>query len=136
MSRVFCFVFILRIRLPPRSTLTGTLFHYTTLFRALDDQVHRLAQSLRDGADLARIRGPVMSVDAITPADCLMQAPLAVDQGYRHTVNFRLYPDVLSTVQPGPHGVGILQFSQAGMVNGGEPLSTRRAQGTTGGRGV
>src|SRR3546814_16516919 len=29
-----CFVFFLRIRLPPRSTRTDTLFPYTTLFRS------------------------------------------------------------------------------------------------------
>ncbi|MNP30297.1 hypothetical protein D3C76_1233640 [compost metagenome] len=59
-----------------------------------------------------------MSEDAIATADCLMQATLAIDQGYRHAVDFRLGPDVLSTVQPGPHGVGILEFFQARMDNG------------------
>src|SRR3546814_15489310 len=31
---VFCFVFFLMIRRPPRSTRTDTLFPYTTLFRS------------------------------------------------------------------------------------------------------
>src|SRR3546814_17095574 len=33
-----CFFFFLMIRLPPRSTLTDTLFPYTTLFRSLRDE--------------------------------------------------------------------------------------------------
>src|SRR3546814_17441868 len=41
----FCF-FVLMIRRPPRSTRTGTLFPYTTLFRS-----HR-----RPGADRSRAR--------------------------------------------------------------------------------
>src|SRR3546814_19535533 len=32
---VFCFVFFLMIRRPPRSTRTDTLFPYTTLFRSI-----------------------------------------------------------------------------------------------------
>ncbi len=103
---------------------------------ALDHQVYRLAQSLRDGADLARIRGPVVSLDTIATADCLMQAPLAVNQGYRHAVDFRLGPDVLSTVQPSPYGVGILEFLQAGMDNGVRHLSARGAQRLVGRREV
>src|SRR3546814_11906088 len=31
---LFCFVFFLMLRRPPRSTLTDTLFPYTTLFRS------------------------------------------------------------------------------------------------------
>src|SRR3546814_15238283 len=33
---LFCFLFFLMIRRPPRSTRTDTLFPYTTLFRSLD----------------------------------------------------------------------------------------------------
>src|SRR3546814_9085451 len=35
MCRFWCFVFVLMIRRPPRSTRTDTLFPYTTLFRSL-----------------------------------------------------------------------------------------------------
>src|SRR3546814_15636233 len=34
-------VFFLKIRLPPRSTRTDTLFPYTTLFRSYEDQTNR-----------------------------------------------------------------------------------------------
>ncbi|MGX1171777.1 hypothetical protein AB7M32_000502 [Pseudomonas sp. R151218B TE3479] len=92
---------------------------------ALDDQIRGLAQSLRDGADLVRTRGPVMPQDTIAAADRLMQAPLAVNQGDRHAIDFRLRPDVLSSKQPGLHGVGVLQFFQAGMDDGVTYLSAR-----------
>src|SRR3546814_17365920 len=35
LSFLICLFFFLRIRLPPRSTRTDTLFPYTTLFRSL-----------------------------------------------------------------------------------------------------
>src|SRR3546814_4137236 len=36
---VICILFFLMIRRPPKSTLTDTLFPYTTLFRSLDKDV-------------------------------------------------------------------------------------------------
>src|SRR3546814_13362782 len=47
-------MFLLRIRLPPRSTRTDTLFPYTTLFRSLrrPDDWHA---HLRDGAVMAAV---------------------------------------------------------------------------------
>src|SRR3546814_11538509 len=33
-SQIYCFIFFLMIRRPPRSTRTDTLFPYTTLFRS------------------------------------------------------------------------------------------------------
>src|SRR3546814_11796341 len=40
---LFCFVFFLIIRRPPRSTRTDTLFPYTTLFRSVFDHFHEAA---------------------------------------------------------------------------------------------
>src|SRR3546814_777343 len=44
------FIFLLSIRLPPRSTRTDTLFPYTTLFRS--DQFHRPAENAAGVVDL------------------------------------------------------------------------------------
>src|SRR3546814_19633270 len=38
LSHMFCDIFLLMIRRPPRSTRTDTLFPYTTLFRSLGDR--------------------------------------------------------------------------------------------------
>src|SRR3546814_19653827 len=53
----FLIFFLLRIRRPPRSTRTDTLFPYTTLFRSVDLSRRRPAQlrgGRRRGADPAR----------------------------------------------------------------------------------
>src|SRR3546814_12312048 len=54
---VIFFVFFLRIRRPPRSTRTDTLFPYTTLFRSLEP----------DGASFRHqiLRGDLMGTAAI-----------------------------------------------------------------------
>src|SRR3546814_11600768 len=41
---MFCLFFFLMIRLPPRSTLTDTLFPYTTLFRSEEARTKALSQ--------------------------------------------------------------------------------------------
>src|SRR3546814_14729860 len=46
----FVFVFFLMIRRPPRSTLTDTLFPYTTLFRS-----ERSGRAVRGVRDLGRL---------------------------------------------------------------------------------
>src|SRR3546814_10929163 len=46
------FIFLLSIRLPPRSTRTDTLFPYTTLFRS--DQFHRPAENAAGVVDLVQ----------------------------------------------------------------------------------
>src|SRR3546814_18483870 len=46
---IYCvFFFFFMIRRPPRSTLTDTLFPYTTLFRSRDD--HRIVRAAMVGA--------------------------------------------------------------------------------------
>src|SRR3546814_14266878 len=45
---VYYVIFFLRIRRPPRSTRTDTLFPYTTLFRSADQRQHRLAAVAHD----------------------------------------------------------------------------------------
>src|SRR3546814_15795115 len=59
---LFCFFFVLLIRLPPRSTRTDTLFPYTTLFRSLCPLRGGLAscpvQSRPGRAPLASDRSP------------------------------------------------------------------------------
>src|SRR3546814_8864950 len=58
----FCF-FFLRIRRPPRSTRTDTLFPYTTLFRSRPDELavtDRLAVAGRDA-----VRGRIDRDDAL-----------------------------------------------------------------------
>src|SRR3546814_15177765 len=45
------FFLFLMIRLPPRSTRTDTLVPYTTLFRSLGFQLHRLLHFLERGRD-------------------------------------------------------------------------------------
>src|SRR3546814_13864681 len=53
-SSVFCVVFFLMIRRPPRSTRTDTLFPYTTLFRSLAHRrVRRLLPALLKSEDVA-----------------------------------------------------------------------------------
>src|SRR3546814_16659440 len=54
------FCFFLMIRRPPRSTLTDTLFPYTTLFRSLVRGVYRNI----DGADLVRCEPNQNRLDA------------------------------------------------------------------------
>src|SRR3546814_4477437 len=45
---LFCFVFFLMIRRPPRSTRTDTLFPYTTLFRSIIFDVRHAFRAARD----------------------------------------------------------------------------------------
>src|SRR3546814_20586528 len=56
------FVFLLRLRRPPRSTRTATLFPYTTLFR-----------SLRVIADLERQTAGRIAVNGVTPEAARLQ---------------------------------------------------------------
>src|SRR3546814_12900469 len=46
-----CMIFFLRIRRPPRSTRTDTLFPYTTLFRSLATGLLRAFAGLEKGTD-------------------------------------------------------------------------------------
>src|SRR3546814_15141196 len=59
---IHCLIFVIMIRLPPRSTRTDTLFPYTTLFRAPDDQPVagdvRAAQGVQIRRTLVRRRHP------------------------------------------------------------------------------
>src|SRR3546814_3286410 len=62
-SSLFCFFFFLMIRRTPRSTLTDTLFPYTTLFRSVFDVLVGI-NLLREGLDI-----PEVSLVAILDAD-------------------------------------------------------------------
>src|SRR3546814_14916701 len=60
---VSCTVFFLRIRRPPRSTRTDTLFPYTTLFRATWWIRQAITRSIADQARTIRI--PVHMIETI-----------------------------------------------------------------------
>src|SRR3546814_1376065 len=72
----FLFFFFLMIRRPPRSTLTDTLFPYTTLFRSEDAAAARpghartavlLAQAAQHVCDWARVEAamPFLTAEAV-----------------------------------------------------------------------
>src|SRR3546814_19250696 len=72
---VCLFFFFLMIRRPPRSTLTDTLFPYTTLFRSvfsLDDALRLVVERGRLMAGASQ-EGAMAAVFA--PAQCLAQLP-------------------------------------------------------------
>src|SRR3546814_4552069 len=66
---MFCNIFFLMIRRPPRSTLTDTPFPYTTLFRSTDD-------------DMCRLHAHASAVDYLDASGFLWDRTLAV-----HCVN-------------------------------------------------
>src|SRR3546814_15923291 len=49
-----CFLFFLMIRRPPRSTLTDTLFPYTTLFLSVDDAVAAAKEAFKSFSQTTR----------------------------------------------------------------------------------
>src|SRR3546814_1407604 len=119
----FFFFFFLRIRRPPRSTLTDTLFPYTTLFRSaplvVDNQVrqrHRLAEFL--GAAAARDRHQHGS----QAADGAHRGPLrAVWRASGARLRRRAQADrqALLNERPGdgvPAGQGVARPRHAGLV--------------------
>src|SRR3546814_19972681 len=53
---ILLYFFLLRIRRPPRSTRTDTLFPYTTLFRSLAEQRALRSAQHFDALDIGKIR--------------------------------------------------------------------------------
>ena len=61
---------------------------------------------------------PVLPTNPVTTTDGLMQNACAINQRHRDAVDFGLYPDILAVAQPCFHGLGFMQFIQAGMGDG------------------
>src|SRR3546814_2672610 len=84
--------FCLMIRRPPRSTRTGTLFPYTTLFRSIGQ---RTGACLREGAverdvdviDIAQHRQPITmqgGVESLRPVQQIREPSQRCNGGERH----------------------------------------------------
>ena len=69
----------------------------------------------RQRRDLPRSGGPCLTAQTIAAANGLNQTPLAIDQGHRHAVHFRLYPQVGFIFHPVGHADLIRQLAHAGM---------------------
>ena len=82
---------------------------------ALHQQVQRLSQSLRNGADLLRRCCPVLTADAVTATDRLLQQTATVDQRDGHTIDLGLCPDILPILQPRLNGGGFVKLVQTGV---------------------
>src|SRR3546814_10515693 len=65
---VYCFVFFLMIRRPPRSTRTDTLFPYTTLFRS-EGQAREAADAREQPALPFQVEAPAQRLAPLQPAD-------------------------------------------------------------------
>src|SRR3546814_19936887 len=67
-----CF-FFLKIRRPPRSTRTDTLFPYTTLFRSLEETEQEVFQPVPYGRKIIAVPGALRKIDR--PCPCYRIAP-------------------------------------------------------------
>src|SRR3546814_19980406 len=82
------FIFFLRIRRPPRSTRTDTLFPYTTLFRS---EYARIVEVMPQGIS--------MRLNVATAFDCPFDGPVAA-----HTTLALI--DKLVSIFPGAEEIG------------------------------
>ncbi|MDT4857637.1 hypothetical protein FQZ97_920700 [compost metagenome] len=82
---------------------------------ALQGQVKRRRQVLRDRRQASRPGRPVLTVAAVPPADGLLQMAGTVDQGHRHAIDLGLDPQVFAGRHPVAHRGVIRQLVQSGL---------------------